>query len=825
MSCSLPSPHRFRVGLRQAWTIALLLPIVLNAQTITIGTATTSASGTNGTPIYRSGATSTFNYSRSIQLYKASDLATLPFGADITQFGFEKNDVQTLTAGRTATLNIYMKNSAATSVVSGTSWDAMISGATLVYSSATVVPPAAIGFWDIPLTTSFGYSGGSIEVYVDWAINAGTGNASTGAFGWRYTAATPAQAMGTSSGTPIPGTQSSWTTQTRFYNARLTYVPGTGCFPPFGNMSGIGATSATLNITDNGALDYDYEVRSSGAAGSGPTGLVQSGNNVAAGAIPIGPLNSATNYTAYLRANCTGPVTSAWGGAIAFSTTQVPVTTFPWTVDFSSPSGAQLTGTSGNQWAIGNAAGNPAPGLYISNDGGLTNNYTNTAAAVVHFYRDIQFPASGAIGLQFDWSVVGESTFDYVRVWMVPTSLNPVSGAQIVAAGTAPTGNVQLIQVNQNAGLNTATIAVPAAYLGTTSRLVFEWRNDGSSGSAPVMLDNIVLNVGAPLCATLTAPANGTSIGAGAGTNLTWNAASGSDGYLLYFGTDGGGVTLPTNLVNGTDLGVVLTYATGALVLGQTYYWAVVPYNGAGSSSNCVIRNFNTNPPACLATPTAPVNGGLGCAGSAVTLSWPASLGATGYDVYLDAGAGPATTIVSANQAGTTFAAGTLAAGPFAWRVVPKNANGDATGCPEWTFTVSPSPAGNTLATAQSIASLPFSVSGLTVQGAQCFTNTNALQGNDRFFQLTTSECTTSLTIQLCETTGNGDTYLRVYAADQTTVLFTDDDTEPPGCTEALSSSLTNITVLPNTTYYIAVEAFSATYDEINVMDLSVTAN
>ncbi len=827
MYSSLPSTKRFRAGLRQAWTAALLLPFALSAQTITVGTGTLSASGTNGTPIYRSGATSTFNFSRSVQLYKATDLATLPFGADITQFGFEKNDVQTLTAGRTATLNIYMKNSAATSVVSGTSWDAMISGATLVYSSATVVPPAAIGFWDIPLTTAFGYSGGSIEVYVDWAINAGAGNASTGAFGWRYTAATPAQAMGTSSGTPIPGTQSAWTTQTRFYNARLSYVPGTGCFPPFGNISAIGATAATLNITDNGAVDYDYEVRTSGAAGSGPAGLVQSGSNVAAGAIPVGPLTSATSYTAYLRANCTGPVTSSWGGAIAFATTQVPVTAFPWTVDFSTDPGGQFTSSGQvNQWSIGGAAGNPAPGLYISNDAGVSNVYTISSTSVVHVYRDIQFPASGAISLQFDWRGFGESTFDYLRVYVVPTTVTPVAGVQIVGGGTAPTGNILLAQLNQNANWSTAVYGLSATYLGTTARLVFEWRNDGSLGTQPpIAVDNIALAVGEPLCATLTAPVNGLSLGAPAGTNLTWNAANGADGYLLYFGTDGGGVTLPTNLVNGTDLGPVLTYATGALTLGETYYWAVVPYNGAGSASNCVIRSFNTDPPACLANPTAPANGGLGCAGTATTLSWPASLGASGYDVYLDAGAGPASTIVSANQAGTTFAAGTLPAGPFAWRVVPKNANGDATGCPNWTFTVSPAPAGNTFATAETISTLPFSATGLTVQSAQCFTNTNALQGNDRFFQLTTSECTTSLTVQLCETTGNGDTYLRLYAANQTTVVAFDDDTEPAGCLEPLSSSLNNITVTPNTVYYIAVESFSATYNEINVMDLNVTAN
>ena len=91
--------------------------------------------------------------------------------------------------------------------------------------------------------------------------------------------------------------------------------------------------------------------------------------------------------------------------------------------------------------------------------------------------------------------------------------------------------------------------------------------------------------------------------------------------------------------------------------------------------------------PPCVSTPTAPANAGTICAGTGTTtLSWPAVTGATGYDVYLNTGAA-ATTIVSTNQAGTTYSAA-IAAGPYAWKVVPKNATGSATGCATFTFTV-----------------------------------------------------------------------------------------------------------------------------------------
>ena len=91
--------------------------------------------------------------------------------------------------------------------------------------------------------------------------------------------------------------------------------------------------------------------------------------------------------------------------------------------------------------------------------------------------------------------------------------------------------------------------------------------------------------------------------------------------------------------------------------------------------------------PSCVSAPTAPANAGTICAGTGTTtLSWPAVTGATGYDVYLNTGAA-ATTIVSTNQAGTTYSAA-IAAGPYAWKVVPKNATGSATGCATFTFTV-----------------------------------------------------------------------------------------------------------------------------------------
>ncbi|WP_460478137.1 hypothetical protein, partial [Escherichia coli] len=48
------------------------------------------------------------------------------------------------------------------------------------------------------------------------------------------------------------------------------------------------------------------------------------------------------------------------------------------------------------------------------------------------------------------------------------------------------------IKYNLQNSTQTATITIPAANAGTTKRLVFCWRNDGSAGSqAPAGVDNI----------------------------------------------------------------------------------------------------------------------------------------------------------------------------------------------------------------------------------------------------------------------------------------------------------------------------------------------
>ncbi len=150
-----------------------------------------------------------------------------------------------------------------------------------------------------------------------------------------------------------------------------------------------------------------------------------------------------------------------------------------------------------------------------------------------------------------------------------------------------------------------------------------------------------------------------------------------------------------------TYLGVCSSSSLSAPLTGltaNTDYYIVVWANSAVASGDFTICISTPPAPNCVVSPTSPSNGSTTVNPCAVTLSWPTVSGASSYDVYLDAGAGPATTLVSPAQTGTSYDAGLLAGVTgYSWRVVPKNGTGDAVGCSDFTFTTTGAPACATL--------------------------------------------------------------------------------------------------------------------------------
>jgi hypothetical protein len=88
------------------------------------------------------------------------------------------------------------------------------------------------------------------------------------------------------------------------------------------NVTGISTNSATLNWTAPPCgipLGYDWEIRTSGAAGSGAVGLAASGN-AASVTTGISGLQEGTNYNFYIRTVCSVTTNSSWSGAYSFKT-------------------------------------------------------------------------------------------------------------------------------------------------------------------------------------------------------------------------------------------------------------------------------------------------------------------------------------------------------------------------------------------------------------------------------------------------------------------------------------------------------------------------
>ena len=131
-------------------------------------------------------------------------------------------------------------------------------------------------------------------------------------------------------------------------------------------------------------------------------------------------------------------------------------------------------GTATNKWYIGQAAGFDNSKLFVSNNGS-TNKYDINSSSTAIAYRDVVIPAAGAI-LTFDYRVLGEGNYDYLKVDLVQ--------------GTTTTN------VGKFSGSNdwaTCNFSVPASMAGN-ARLQFTWVNDGNGGQQfPAAVDNINL--------------------------------------------------------------------------------------------------------------------------------------------------------------------------------------------------------------------------------------------------------------------------------------------------------------------------------------------
>ncbi len=212
----------------------------------------------------------------------------------------------------------------------------------------------------------------------------------------------------------------------------------------------------------------------------------------------ISGLEPITAYTVKVQSNC-GTEGSNIQPQITFSTNHVPAT-LPFVCDFENTAiNADWVLENGNQtnkWFIGSAINNGGSNaLYISNNNGVANTYTNTSATKAYAYRTIDFEQASEYTVAFDWRAYGESINDYIRAFLVPADVALTAGnangithnnvpARWIALDNSTKLNVQSTWQNVS-----RTISVDSAGL---YNLVFYWVNNASSGSQPpAAIDNV----------------------------------------------------------------------------------------------------------------------------------------------------------------------------------------------------------------------------------------------------------------------------------------------------------------------------------------------
>ncbi|MBQ4392946.1 MAG: fibronectin type III domain-containing protein [Prevotella sp.] len=188
----------------------------------------------------------------------------------------------------------------------------------------------------------------------------------------------------------------------------------------------------------------------------------------------------------------------------SFKTEKVSTPATGFVDNFETDKGWELiNGTQTNKWVLGTATNNGgSSALYISNDGGATNAYTHSASMT--FAAKLFSFEAGDYTITYDWKANGESTYDFLRVALVPAS-------EDLTAGTAPTsfsatalpsnwqsldGGKLNLQTDWQKKSTDITMASAGKY-----QVVFAWKNDGSGGNQTpaAAIDNFKIIGAAPV--------------------------------------------------------------------------------------------------------------------------------------------------------------------------------------------------------------------------------------------------------------------------------------------------------------------------------------
>ena len=216
-------------------------------------------------------------------------------------------------------------------------------------------------------------------------------------------------------------------------------------------------------------------------------------------------LPSNTQFTWYVAGNCDdGTYATSYPNDFV---TPLEAVELPYTADFSETDEWKLNnGGCTNYWVKG-AIDNTTDGLFVTTNG-TTPGYATSSTTTVTAEKHLVVGESGSVIVSFDFRCAGESTYDYMKVFLAPMSENyPGSNASPTWAAygyetyaanfsdylpltgnqTAPykinltqdsTIHIELVMANPNVNPSYDALA----------KLVFMWKNDISGGTQPAAI-------------------------------------------------------------------------------------------------------------------------------------------------------------------------------------------------------------------------------------------------------------------------------------------------------------------------------------------------
>ena len=280
----------------------------------------------------------------------------------------------------------------------------------------------------------------------------------------------------------------------------VTITPMPTCARP-ASLTGINATDNSITLQwASAGTESQWNVKYY-ATGDTTTMITTIANS---NPFMVSGLTANTSYTFFVQANC-GSETSDWSAAYITPTLYVAPAVLPYICDFESSTEAANWGfendTCANKWVVGDAVNNTTSGnsaLYVSNDNGLSNNYTFTAPATIFAVRDIYMDNSyDYYTVSYDYKGMGQGTTDYLRLYLGMMGISMVQGNAMGSIPSIPGAaalsiNESTYQSGQADWRHVYLYLDKETWGNRVLRLYYMWHNDASGGTNPAAaIDNL----------------------------------------------------------------------------------------------------------------------------------------------------------------------------------------------------------------------------------------------------------------------------------------------------------------------------------------------